>query len=202
MWLDEKVGGSKQNPFFSMCCAKGKRSVVPIKPLPSFLDSLLKRSDVESRNFKKYIRLYNSIFTFTSMRANVDEKLANMNNGLYTYRIHDSVYHSSGPIQPDRKEEAKFAQIYIYEQSSPIDRRCSLFDCLDRNIIIQLQTFLSTNNKFVKIFYSVGERFLVEPSLDLIIIIRSSYYIACDKHRYNKPYDNEVAILLGGSAGT
>ena len=36
MWLYEKVGGSQKNPILSMCCAKGKITMVPIKPLPSF----------------------------------------------------------------------------------------------------------------------------------------------------------------------
>ena len=64
------------------------------------------------------------------MRANVDENLANMNNGVYTYRIHGSVYHNIGPIKPDKNDEAKIAQIYIYDQSSQIDRRIS-FECLE-----------------------------------------------------------------------
>jgi hypothetical protein len=186
MWLDEKVAEQK-NPIFSMCCAKGKLTMAPIKPLPSFLDILLKKSDAESRVFRKYIRLYNSIFSFTSMRANVDENLANMNNGVYTYRIHGSVYQSIGPKQPDKNDEAKFAQIYIYDQSSQIDRRSSIFECLDKNIIIQIQNFLLVYNKFLKVKYNAGERLRVEPSLELSIVIRSDIRIVSDKNRYNKP---------------
>jgi hypothetical protein len=46
MWLDEKVAGSQKSPIFSMCCAKGKLTMAPIKPLPTFLNLLLKKDDV------------------------------------------------------------------------------------------------------------------------------------------------------------
>ncbi len=54
------------------------------------------------------------------------------------------------------------------------------------------------NNKFVKVFYSAGERLRVEPSLELSIVIRSD--TVSDKKRYNKPNENEVAKLLAGQA--
>ncbi len=114
------------------------------------------------------------------------------------YRIHGSVHHYIGPIHADKNDEAKFAQIYIYDQSSQIDGRCSLLECLDKNIIIKIQNFLLANNTFLKVFYNVGELLCVKPSLELSIVIRSDIISA--KKRYNKPNENEVAILLGGLA--
>jgi hypothetical protein len=57
---------------------------------------------------------------------------------------------------------------------------------------------LLVNNKFVKVFYSAGERLRAEPSLELRIVIRSD--TVSDKKRYNKPNENEVAKLLAGQA--
>jgi hypothetical protein len=70
-------------------------------------------------DFRKSIRLYR-IFSFTSMRANVDENLANLNNEMYTYRIHGSVYHNVDPKQPDQKDEAKFHKFILMSKAGKL----------------------------------------------------------------------------------
>ena len=60
-----------------MCCNSGKVNLESYRPIHPVTLRLLTGSDFISDEFRKMIRLYNSILSFTSMKASVDESLAN-----------------------------------------------------------------------------------------------------------------------------
>ena len=63
---------------------------------------------------KLYTCLQQSL-AFCSLRAKVDNELANVKLGVYTYCIHGVVHHSIGRLIPEVGEQPKFAQIYIHD---------------------------------------------------------------------------------------
>ena len=71
MWIDEKTEGSKKNPKFSICCAKGQFILPAPNPLPPFLFQLLTGNGALNDHFRQNIRAFNSAFAFTSFNANV-----------------------------------------------------------------------------------------------------------------------------------
>lgn len=66
-------------------------------------------------SFRKDIRKYNASMAWTSMGANVDERLANQRDGVYTFKISGQLSHKIGSLLPQRHESHKFAQIYFLD---------------------------------------------------------------------------------------
>ena len=76
------------------CCHHG---IVPLNvmkiSIPRTLRKLLLEQTSESKEFKKNIRRYNNLFAFTSMKANLDHKLASQRQGIYTFRVSGVLHH-------------------------------------------------------------------------------------------------------------
>ncbi|PRQ38368.1 hypothetical protein RchiOBHm_Chr4g0413131 [Rosa chinensis] len=69
-WSEESLKQQSANaqPIYTNCCGKGKVKLERAKPTPSFLKKLLDPNNgLESRLFRENIRVYNSMFSFTSM---------------------------------------------------------------------------------------------------------------------------------------
>lgn len=72
-WPDETPKG---------CCLGGKVVLQPQTQVSSAWKALF-----ENGAFLKKLRMYNSIFAFTSLGASIDERLANGREGVYTFRV-------------------------------------------------------------------------------------------------------------------
>ena len=71
VWADEKTGGTNSNPLFSICCSKGKVTLPEYKGAPDLIKRLLLQENDLGKHFVEKIRAYNSLFAFTSLKANV-----------------------------------------------------------------------------------------------------------------------------------
>lgn len=58
--------------------------------------------------FRENIRLYNSMFVFTSMGGKIDADI-NKTNGPYIFKISGQTYHAIGSLLPLEGEKLKFA---------------------------------------------------------------------------------------------
>ncbi|XP_040361628.1 uncharacterized protein LOC112203018 [Rosa chinensis] len=88
-WSEESLKQQSANaqPIYTNCCGKGKVKLERAKPTPSFLEKLLDPNNgLESRLFRENIRVYNSMFSFTSMGATIDHKI-NAGSGPYIFKI-------------------------------------------------------------------------------------------------------------------
>ncbi|XP_040372864.1 uncharacterized protein LOC112186795 isoform X2 [Rosa chinensis] len=88
-WRGEAVKRPSSNASitYTNCCRKGEIKLEQAKPTPLFLDNLLNPDNSpESRLFRENIRVYNSMFSFTSMGACIDHKI-NIGSGLYVFKI-------------------------------------------------------------------------------------------------------------------
>jgi hypothetical protein len=83
-------------------------------PYPDLLKALLtetiltsggniKRSP-RSESFHTMIRGYNNAFAFTSLGVNLDQRMLRATNGIYTFRIHGTLCHRMGPLEPAPRE--------------------------------------------------------------------------------------------------
>ncbi|CAI2190137.1 18133_t:CDS:1, partial [Funneliformis geosporum] len=60
--------------------------------------------------FVTQIQAYNQVLAFTSLGVNLDEKLANAKEGVYTFRIQGELYHQIGDLMPkDNDKKPTFA---------------------------------------------------------------------------------------------
>ena len=89
LWYGERTVKSKTptKPKFSLCCSEGRVKLPLLKEPPPFLGNLLNiNSDQRSINFQLGIRIYNSLFAFTSLGGNVDRSVNN-GSGPYVFRV-------------------------------------------------------------------------------------------------------------------
>ena len=79
-----------------------------------------------SQNFKDNIRIYNAMFSFTSMGGKIDNSLNNR-SGPYVYRMYGQNYHRIGNLLPNDGHPPRFAQLYIYDTENEVNNWLSIF---------------------------------------------------------------------------
>ncbi|XP_020105809.1 uncharacterized protein LOC109722257 [Ananas comosus] len=166
LWYDERIKSRKgSTPRFSLCCGDGKVSLPLLHQTPNILDHLLDYSRcARSTTFRENIRIYNSMFAFTSIGAKIDSEI-NKKSGPYVFRISGQNHHRMGSLLPIDGERPKFAQLYIYDTENEVDNRMKAFNPvdklqkIDRNIVEDLMKMFDRENEIVKAFRMARDRF-------------------------------------------
>ncbi|CAA7024783.1 unnamed protein product [Microthlaspi erraticum] len=69
VWYSEKTGEDRDGaPTFTICCQQGRVKLPPLRKPPPYLENLL----ANNPEFRRLIRVYNSILAFTSIGAKID----------------------------------------------------------------------------------------------------------------------------------
>ncbi|XP_040362335.1 uncharacterized protein LOC112166811 isoform X2 [Rosa chinensis] len=206
-WLGEATKRSTSNAsiIYTNCCRKGEIKLERSKPTPTFLEHLLNPDNgSESRSFRENIRIYNSMFAFTSMGANIDYKI---NNGLgpYVFKISGQVHHLMGSLLPSNGESPKYAQLYIYDTKNEVSNRINAIDPnhnnvnIKSNIVEGLIKMFDQNNELVKEFRTIRDRYEngFIPTLNMTILNRQP----TDSKQYETPTSEEIGGLIVGEIG-
>lgn len=127
MWYEERSDKSKtsQNPEFSLCCMKGKIEIPHLKKPPPLLWNLMVNEDRRSTHFKQNIRVYNSMFSFTSLGGKIESSV-NDGAGPPQFILKGQNYHRIGGLVPP-DGHPKFAQLYIYDTDNENKNRMRSF---------------------------------------------------------------------------
>ncbi|XP_017226413.1 uncharacterized protein LOC108202501 isoform X1 [Daucus carota subsp. sativus] len=201
MWKEERVNKSvvKGKPVFSICCAKGQIQLPKEKPTPSYIWQL-HNDKKKAQRFKDGIRLYNSLFAFTSTGGKVDHSI---NNGgaPYVYRLNGQNHHLFGSLIPDEGDEPKFCQLYIYDTENEISNRLRWVnaddgDNVDAEIVEGLMKMLDETNELVKEFRSARDRYEKHGVQDLEIILKVSRSES-GRENHITPSDEVAGIMVG-----
>ncbi|KAK1364059.1 hypothetical protein POM88_039620 [Heracleum sosnowskyi] len=112
LWKEERVNKNvtRGTPIFSQCCKKGEVKLPDALPTPPYMLRLYNEKST-SASFKRNIRLYNTMFSFTSSGGNVDHSI-NTGRGPYIYRLNGQNHHVFGSLIPDDGDTPKFCQHY------------------------------------------------------------------------------------------
>jgi hypothetical protein len=116
----EMTAGDKNR--FTLCCQKGKVQLAPIEPPPLIRDLLLDEHEY-SRNYKEFLKDYNSSLGFASRRAQTDTLPG---RGPYYMRIHGVIHHNLGSLRPNKEKGPKYAQIYILDAAQALQQRLGI----------------------------------------------------------------------------
>ncbi|KAI2498043.1 Helitron helicase-like domain at N-terminus [Fragilaria crotonensis] len=187
--------------YFSSCCAKGKVSLLPLDPTPNVLMDLFHAHEL----FMPHIRAYNSALSFASIGANVDDALIDRSCGIYTFRIHGSMYHRLGSLLPEPGQHPAFAQLYFYDTNHEVDNRLHHLNTLDRNTLVLLQQMIQNQNRLYGLFKQAldeetlasntdGNHDVELPGHNVAMHILDQPEL--DNRRYNAPSSSEVAVIL------
>ena len=101
-WYGERTvrRSSTSNPRFSTCCSEGKVQLSLLHEPPPLLTELMDYNGGErSKLFRKKIKVFNSMFSFTSTRGNISREL-NDGSGPYAFRLNGHNHHRIGTILP------------------------------------------------------------------------------------------------------
>ena len=175
------------------CCHNG---IVPLELMkvstPKILKNLLQLQNERSKEFRANIRKYNNLFAFTSMKANLDHKLASQRSGIYTFRI-SGVLHHYIPINvfpPNQTFKPRFAQIYFYDKDFQLSERNSCFKGLNENTIKELQEMIHEQSNLLKAFPGLSH--FETKNVDEI-----TFKLKEKKEReYDLPQANEVGAII------
>ncbi|XP_061993578.1 uncharacterized protein LOC133711477 [Rosa rugosa] len=203
-WRNESKKQSSNNkpPVFTHCCREGKICLPPEPDTPEFLDKLLDPS--KNSLFRANIRIYNSMFNFTSMGGKVDHSVNN-GSGPYVFRISGQVCHLMGSLLPPDGECPKFAQLYIYDTCNEVLNRMRAADpemtndTLDPNIVRKLTMMFNEINEVAKYFRNIKSMYQAKalPSLHMSILDQQ----ISDGRQYEQPASEEISGLIVGDIG-
>ncbi|KAJ3702672.1 hypothetical protein LUZ61_006377 [Rhynchospora tenuis] len=203
-WYEERCRSASRvgASVYNLCCRDGRVHLPSLGPTPSPLSELLDPSNgPDSRHFAESIRIYNSIFAFTSMGVRVDESI-NSGRGPYVFRVSGQVCHLMSSLLPADEHPPRFAQLYMYDTENEIANRLNSFPTVDRSsaprpqIIHALTEMLNQHNPYVQAFRSVRERILSDTGDTLRLRITAQR--SGDGRQYSAPAAPEVVGLIVG----
>ena len=183
----------------AFCYINSQVVLAQLEPTPDALYELFTTNNLlTNQPFVEKSRVYNSAFAFTSVRTKYDEKLANANEGVYTYRINGTLHHSIENLFLATTKEPGFAQVYFYDSSleKQTEQRLKNFHeyNLDPTMLNFIQNELYEINPFVKIFKQAKNEFDNKNLKDLSIVFYNTH--RKDMRQYNKSTAKEVATII------
>ncbi|KAJ1686117.1 hypothetical protein LUZ63_017507 [Rhynchospora breviuscula] len=193
---------TKNCPTYNLCCRKGRVSIPLLEQPPYILQQLLSSGDnPDSKHFKKLIRVYNSMFSFTSFGCKLDDSI---NNGSapYVFKISGQISHKMGSFLPLPGYKPTFAQLYVYDTENEIQNRLapfshsSLHDQPRPHIVQSLCEMFAEHNALVKEYRTIKERLDVANAPQLQIRIHSDYNRT--NPQYCPPSASEVVGFVVG----
>ncbi|KAM5549294.1 hypothetical protein ABKV19_000622 [Rosa sericea] len=206
-WFGEAVKRSSSNAslIYTSCCRKGQIKVEQPKPTPAFLENLLNPDNgSESKLFRENIRVYNSMFSFTSMGASIDYKI-NTGSCPYVFKISGQVHHLMGSMLPPDGECPKYAQLYVYDTKNEVSNRINVVDPTHVNeniksdIVQGLIKMFDETNELVKTYRMARDKYEHHalPSFNMTMLSRQP----TDSKQYEEPTSEEIGGLIVGDIG-
>jgi len=187
---------------FVACCNDRDMIVERMRPLCEPLNTMMTSQDGQSRLFLEHLHRWNTLFAFTSIRFNADDRTGQRGPGVQLFQIHGAIYDQQGPLVPPAGREALYSQIYLYDPIQAAQVRSAMTTELDDRSIASITRMLQTVFPFVQLYHTARERFAQlseqEPNLDIILDPQLSVILesGANMRRENLPTANEVAMIL------
>jgi hypothetical protein len=141
---------------------------------------------------KVYIELY-ALFYFCDI-SNFTLILlfyANIDTGIYAFKVHGQIYHKIDQLIPGGKG-SRHMQLYFYDTDESMVQRRNISSHLDQNLIQEILRILSdvAKNPYIHHFKILGQYGNIE---EYNIELNSS--ISVDQRRFNAPAMDQVAAI-------
>ncbi|KAL6211637.1 hypothetical protein ACLB2K_016860 [Fragaria x ananassa] len=199
-WLDEaNQRTSATGPIIYIGCVQKRQVELPkLTQTPNLLEQLLNPNNGrQNLIFRDNIRVYNSIFAFTSMGGKIDKDVNN-GSGPYIFKICGQVHHLMGSRLPSDDEHPKYAQLYVYDTRNEIRNRIKAVGSDDigkikLEIVQSLMHMFDEINELVKLYRTVRDKFENSslPSYNITMMGRQP--------NDNKQYEEPIRDEIGGS---
>ena len=145
---------------FESCCKHGKVQIERMRPLTEPLNALMSGGDTRARAFREGLRRWNSIFAFTSIKFNMDNRMSEIGGSFQLFQIHRVLYHRQGPLVPAvGMGDTWYSQVYLYDPADAARARAALAQELDANLIRSLTLMLQESNPMIQLYLTAQEWF-------------------------------------------
>ena len=201
-WLFEKSSGTKDDPVFTSCCCNGQIVLEKYHSPPKELKIYLEEKTPLAKHFKKFIRAYNSLMSFTSCGANIQ---TSEGQGIFSLRIHGEMYHRIDSLLP-KETTPKFLQLYFYETDNELANRQNAISNLNQKIIEDLMKVMRKYNIWLKELKNAKETIeeQIGPDNCNDVEFRIKDFNAernkknKENHpgRYNTPTSSDIAVVI------
>lgn len=201
----EQTSGDRRT--FSLCCHKGKVILPPLRVSPIIQRLLENRASTDlfqkrmSVNYIENIRSFNASFAMVSSECHLDDSVA---NGVYNFKIHDTIYHRIGGLIPHDIHHPKYAELYFYDVD--IANRERLNDAANQNcdpqVMNEIALHLAAVNPFVqsfKMMREVVQEAAPEETANVRMFIMTTPNQ--DSRRYNDARCTDVAAIFKADNG-
>ena len=123
------------------CCGNGIIKIVT-NEYPSQLIALFLGDGEVVVHFRKYCRLYNNMFAFSSLGGSIDERTY---RGIYVFKLHGQLYHFVPDLLPCDGERPKYLQLYFFDGQLEKEHRSGIFPKLNPNVVSLLMMIMDQN---------------------------------------------------------
>ncbi|XP_073285185.1 uncharacterized protein [Primulina huaijiensis] len=174
----------------SFCCACGKiRLASPITPL-ALLELFKDPSSPLAILFRRKIRLYNNVFSFTSFGVRLDKELASLQRGVYRFRASGQIFHSLPPLIPN-SDGPRYFQLYFWDNDNELENKMSVFPDadVDRELMVLLMDIMKVN-PYAQLLKRINQYSSIR---NLRLHISKNVHV--DQRCYNSPSADQVAAI-------
>ena len=156
----------------------------------------MQAGDARSKIFIGNIRGFNSALGFASLGAHVDESIL-QRRGVYTFKVHCSVYHNIGPMMPGKVADKipQFAQLYFYDTEHELENRLHHNSNLDVEILGTLQAMMHRVNPYAQAFRSARMTMQNTHVSEMRMVIIDS---RANGWQYLAPHASKIAAIMPG----
>ncbi|XVF80283.1 hypothetical protein PTKIN_Ptkin15bG0058200 [Pterospermum kingtungense] len=189
----EFSGEDVANQFGKVWLPLYKETPVPLNTLLDY------NGGVKAKSFRDNIRMYNSMFQFTSIGGKIDNEI-NRRPGPYVFRLCGQNHHKIGSLLPVDGETPKFSQLYIYDTANELANRMRPFSTSpgatkpDEDVVKQLMKMFDETNIIVRAFRIARDRF---GDTDYVPV-RLRLIGHRSERQYSDAMSDEVAGLIVG----
>ncbi|XP_021713592.1 uncharacterized protein LOC110681775 [Chenopodium quinoa] len=185
--------GAKKFMFESLhfCCGNGDIEIAP-NEYPPELVYLFTSKDEVAVHFRKYARLYNNLFAYSSLGG---QYYASTYKGIYVFKLHDQLYHFV-PHLLANDNSPKYLQLYFYDGQHEAQNRLNCFPIL-REDVISILMHVSKQNPYAMFFRSLRDRVI---HADTTIVLNKNPILG--QRVYNAPAVDDVAVIWPENASS
>ena len=196
------------------CCGNGRYVLPRIPDPPLFVRKLLTGRTGRDTFFRLHPRAINTMFAMASM--GIKNRKVKFKNNFPLFKIHGMIHHRIGHLKVSSRENAQFAQVYMFDphdqltirtdgivihQKNVSAERKKVIQEYARSISEEYFEFLSKNNIFVQQFSNIRkiiESHNLSPKDLPNLCLRLEHALPnnVDARVYSQPSRKEVAIVI------
>lgn len=178
------------------CCGNNGRLTTVLRPYPlppSYITNLLLGTTATCIEFQRNIRLYNTVFSFSSIKSNYDQRLATSIHGAYCFRVFGQIHHAISNITVNAIQP-RYGNTYLYDPDFQLDSRTTFYDSLEQVVIANIQRLILHINPLADVYSSFGSIMKEDRLRNLTIRLIANPTTA----NYCLPTTNEIAMIVPG----